>query len=96
MFIAIFSTFWLWMLSISNFPVNTKGWLGNITLILQFLYVLGLPMLGIAAIVFGLVAVVKRSASAADILTIMFMVVGLGFWAWSLSPSGQFDLSWRK
>jgi hypothetical protein len=96
MFIAIFCAFWLWIMLVANFPINTRGWTGNLMLILDGLYVMALPLLGIATILSAGVAVVKRLAPLSGVITIVLVATALGLWAWSLSPSGQFDLTWRK
>ena len=95
-FITIFCAFWLWIFVISNFSIVTTGWAGNLTLILDGLYVLLVPLLGVVTISIACLAVVKRSAPLSNVITILLVVAALGFWAWSFSASGQFDLRWRK
>jgi hypothetical protein len=96
MFITIFCAFWLWIIVISNFSIVTKGWTGNLTLILDGLYVLGVPLLGVVTISIACLAVFKRSAPLGNVMIIVLVAAALAFWAWSLSPSGQFDLRWTK
>jgi hypothetical protein len=101
LFIAICCAFWLWMELVSNFPIDTRGTvgnaIGNITLILQYLYVVVEPLLGIAIIAIASMAFVRRSAPLSNVITLIFVAAALGLWAWSLSPSGQLlDLRWRK
>jgi hypothetical protein len=94
--IGVFCVFWLWIALVSNLPIDTRGWIGYVTLILDGLYVLAVPLLGIATISMALMAVAKRSAPLANMITVILVVALLGFWAWSLSPWGQFDLRWKK
>ena len=95
-FITIFCAFWLWIVLISNSSIDTRGWAGNVTLVLDGLYVLGVPLLGVVTISIACLAVVKRSAPLGNVMIIVLVAAALAFWAWSLSPSGQFDLRWTK
>ncbi len=95
-FISIFCTTWLWIEFVANVSIDTRGWAGYVTAILDGLYVVALPLLGIATISSACVAIVKRSAPRSSVITIVLVATALGLWAWSLSPSGKFDLRWRK
>ena len=95
-FIAIFCAFWVWIVFLANFPIDTRGWAGYVTAILDFLDILGVPLLGIAIISLSCVAIVKRSSPLRNVTIIMWVGAALAFSAWSLSPSGQFNIQWRK
>jgi hypothetical protein len=95
-FIAIFGAFWFWIVLVSNFPVYTRGWGGNVTLILDALDVMVMPLLGVATISIACMAIVRRSPPLSSVIIILLVVAVLAFSTWSLSPSGQFDLQWRK
>jgi hypothetical protein len=56
MFITIFCAFWLWIVLVPNVQIDTQGSVGNVSLILEYLYVVAEPLLGIAIISIACIA----------------------------------------
>jgi hypothetical protein len=92
----IVSTFWAWILFVSNFQIDTRAWAAVVTLILEGLYVMIVPLLAVATIAIDCVAIARRTASVSNAVTMILAAAVVGLWAWSLSPSGQVNLQWRK
>lgn len=90
---AACAAIWLWLLLITKVPIETRGAAGYITSILDGLYVVGVPLLGIVTMLLAVAGLVRRSSFPANIATLIAVAAVLGFWAWSLSPQGQFQIS---
>jgi hypothetical protein len=87
--VAMVAAFWLWALAVGRLNIETRGLGGSVTAILWTLYLFGVPVMGVAALIIGF-RDARRRRLPWPLAAMMGIVVAvtLVFWWWSINRAG--------
>ena len=87
--VAMVAAFWSWALAVGRLNIETRGLGGSVTAVLWTLYLFGVPLAGLVALVNGLLGAHRnRLSRRSAALTGLLVAVTLAFWWWSVTKAG--------